>query len=326
MGFHEVQFPTGISYGSQGGPGFNTAIVEIDSGAEERTARWPSSRRRYNATENVKTLTDLYDIQKFAIARDGPANGFLYFDWMDHASTADGRTTSTAGGAAAVTNLDQDIGIGDGTTTQFQLIKKYVSGPTTKTRTIKKPIAGTVVVSLNGVNQTSGWTVDTTTGIITFTVAPTAAVIIRAGFQFNVPVRFGKEVDDGIQASISGFNDGDIQDVPIVEIFDEIGADEDFYYGGSLPSFVMSADTQIALANGRFQIAAPNTSGLRWFTPVADNLPGGGPYLFLYNAGSFSVDVKTPANVLIKTLATSTGVELWLSVSALGVRTWYASA
>ena len=36
----------------------------------------------------------------------------------------------------------------------------------------------------------SGWTVDTTTGVVTFTAAPAGGVIVRAGFEFDVPVRF----------------------------------------------------------------------------------------------------------------------------------------
>jgi len=38
MGFHEVRFPDDISYGSDGGPGYNTNIIEMDSGDGARYA------------------------------------------------------------------------------------------------------------------------------------------------------------------------------------------------------------------------------------------------------------------------------------------------
>ena len=38
-------------------------------------------------------------------------------------------------------------------------------------RTITKPVAGTVKVYLDGVEQLSGWSVDTTTGLVTFGTA-----------------------------------------------------------------------------------------------------------------------------------------------------------
>ncbi len=57
-------------------------------------------------------------------------------------------------------------------------------------RTITKPVAGTVQVYLDGVEQPSGWSVDTTTGLVTFGVPPTLGVEVTAGFEFDVPVRF----------------------------------------------------------------------------------------------------------------------------------------
>jgi hypothetical protein len=57
-------------------------------------------------------------------------------------------------------------------------------------RTITKPVAGTVKVYLDDVEQLSGGSVDTTTGLVTFSVPPAVGVEITADFAFDVPVRF----------------------------------------------------------------------------------------------------------------------------------------
>ena len=62
----------------------------------------------------------------------------------------------------------QLIGTGDDAETQFQLVKRYPSGSVVEVRTITKPVAGTVRIYLDGVEQLSGWSVDVTTGIVTF--------------------------------------------------------------------------------------------------------------------------------------------------------------
>jgi hypothetical protein len=69
----------------------------------------------------------------------------------------------------AVSATDQIIGTGDGSEMAFQLIKTYGSGGHSSVRKIKKPVAGTVRLALDAVEQMSGWSVDTTTGMVTFT-------------------------------------------------------------------------------------------------------------------------------------------------------------
>src|SRR5208282_4973086 len=96
------------------------------------------------------------------------------------------------------------LGYGDGTTTTFQLVKNYVSGDRTYVRTITKaimssildfqgnPLADTVKIYDNGtlLTYTTDWTIDATTGIVSFTVAPAAGHHVTADFQFHFPVRF----------------------------------------------------------------------------------------------------------------------------------------
>ena len=45
-------------------------------------------------------------------------------------------------------------------------------------------------VYLDGVEQLSGWSVDTTTGIVSFGMPPALGVEVSADFEFDVPARF----------------------------------------------------------------------------------------------------------------------------------------
>lgn len=80
------------------------------------------------------------------------------------------------------------------TSTTFQMVKEYgKSMPALLSlgrprRVIYKPVAGTVQVSVDNVPVVSGWSVDTTSGVITFSVAPVGTV--RFGCEFDYPVAF----------------------------------------------------------------------------------------------------------------------------------------
>src|ERR1700749_648324 len=163
MNFHEIRFPTAIAFHSTGGPERKTEIVTVGSGFEERNAVWANSRRRYDVGSGVKTLDDLSSVIAFFEARLGRLYGFRFKDFADFKSCAPG---------AAVTPADQSVGTGDGTTTAFQLIKTYASGPANWIRRIAKPVDGTVRVAVAGVEQTTGITIDPTTGLISFASAP----------------------------------------------------------------------------------------------------------------------------------------------------------
>ena len=206
MSFHEIQFPTSIAFHSSGGPQRKTEIVTLGSGYEERNAVWANSRRRYDVGYGVKTLDDLSAVIAFFEARMGRLTGFRFKDFTDFKSCAP---------SALVAPTDQALGLGDGTTAAFQLAKAYPSGPASWSRAIMKPVAGSVHVALNGVEATSGWSVDTTTGLVSFASAPASGAVLTAGFEFDVPVRFDS---DQLSINLATFNAGEIPSIPLVEI------------------------------------------------------------------------------------------------------------
>lgn len=210
MEFHEVRFPTEIARQSQGGPERRTDIVVLGSGHEERNARWADSRRSYNAGYGVKSLDDLHSVIAFFEERRGRLYGFRWRDPSDWKSSAP---------EAAPTPLDQQIGIGDGATRTFQLVKTYGGAFAPWLRRITKPVAGSVTVAIDGVVTNDGvdFTVEATTGTVTFAVAATPATgsSITAGFLFDVPVRFDA---DRLEINLQGFRHGAIPNIPIIEI------------------------------------------------------------------------------------------------------------
>ena len=208
MAFHEVRFPATISFGSIGGPERKTEIVTLANGFEERNTPWAHSRRSYDAGLGLQTLDELEDVIAFFEARRGQLYGFRWKDWTDYKSAVP---------SEQVAPKDQVLGFGDGTTDEFQLVKTYSSGGESYTRPIKKPVAGTIRTALDGVEmlESSDWAVDEKTGIIKFSQPPADGVIVTAGFEFDVPVRFDT---DAIKISAVSFEGGEVPDVPVVEV------------------------------------------------------------------------------------------------------------
>ena len=206
MAFHEVRFPDSISRGARGGPERRTQIVEMASGDEARNGSWADSRRRYDASYGVRKADDLAAVTAFFEARRGMLYGFRWKDWADYKSSLP---------SVNIAATDQPIGIGTGAGTVFQLVKLYSSGAQSWTRTITKPVAGTVALALNGVAQITGWTINTTTGVVTFATAPAPGVTITAGFEFDVPVRFDT---DTLDVTLDFERLGSITSIPLIEV------------------------------------------------------------------------------------------------------------
>lgn len=206
MAFDEVQLPLRVGFGSAGGPAFSTEIITIDGGYERRNQNWASARRNFDAATGLRSAGDVATLLHFFHARAGRARGFRVKDWSDYSSASDGISTPAFN--------NQMIGTGNGTTTQFQLIKTYSSGGINHVRSIRKPLAGSVLIGLNGTASSSGWSVDTTTGIITFSTAPLAGAAITAGFLFDVPVRFDT---DQLHISAEDFQQHTAR-IPLLEV------------------------------------------------------------------------------------------------------------
>lgn len=207
MLFDDVRFPSSISRSASGGPERRTDVVSTASGREERNSRWAHSRRRYNIGFGIKSLVELQQVIDFFEARRGRLHAFRFKDHTDFKSCA-----ANAIAAAA----DQNIGTGNGTNAAFQLVKHHGAATRDYVRTIYAPVAGTVLVAVNGV-PTTAFTLDAMTGIVTFNAGntPANAATVTAGFHFDAPVRFDT---DEITINLAHFEAGDIPEISLLEV------------------------------------------------------------------------------------------------------------
>jgi uncharacterized protein (TIGR02217 family) len=194
MSFFELEFPRQIQYRRVGGPGFSTTVNTSYAGAENRNKNWSIARSEWTCSiitpsldqrPNMNQQQFVDALNAFFLNVSGRGDAFRLFDHVDNQAT----------GAI--------LGTGNASLAVFQLVKTYSIGGRTYTRTINKPItpdianyqgvalAQTVKPYFNGVAVAGGaWTVDATTGLVTFAPVPGLGVVVTADCQFHFPVRF----------------------------------------------------------------------------------------------------------------------------------------
>ncbi|MEM8749419.1 MAG: DUF2460 domain-containing protein [Pseudomonadota bacterium] len=208
--FVDERFPVDIAFGSTGGPQRNTQIITLGSGRERRNQKWSSSRRSYDAGYGVKNLDALYQVVAFFEARRGPLVAFRFRDPIDWKSCDP---------LSSISPTDQIIGIGDGVTDRFPLIKTYGTGDNAYQRPISRPVTTSVVVAVDEIAFSAPieFELDTENAEIVFQPGhiPANGAIVTAGFEFDVPVRFGS---DQLSISLAAFNAGEVPSIPLQEV------------------------------------------------------------------------------------------------------------
>jgi len=196
--FFECEAPTALAFLCEGGQSFFTTINESLSGAESRVRNWSGSLGRWTVDLKNKPVAYFSAVQNFLMCAGGQACAFRFLWPLDFQVE------------------DQVIGYGDGTTTVFQLVKTYASGNRVFSRLIAKPITSDVQrfdgsycdsdpeFYFGGTLLEDGtdYTLDQTTGLVTFTTAPAATsppTPITWTGEFHVPVRF---TQDALKAQI----------------------------------------------------------------------------------------------------------------------------
>jgi len=331
MGFKNISMPETLSWGYIGGPGFRTQIVITDSGHEERIQRWQTGRWQWNVTRRHADYEDANELLEFYLNVKGSAFSWRFKDHSDFHSNPD---TGTA--ASATPQLDQYLGDGDGSETTFQLYKNYVyqSASYTYQRVITHPVSGTVQVAVNGTEQISpGWTyewsVDTATGIITFTTPPPAGQQVTAGFQYEVPCRFGEEVDENIGMEMVAYDVNTIESLPIIEVLDEGDVPETWDPGGSV-DYAASADWTLTLSVARHWVVTATAGIFVAFLPEPINYGSGGPFFVMFNDSTlYTYDIQDAGGNPVGTVPVkSGGVMGKLSCGLLdngdGTKTWFS--
>ncbi|WP_298743377.1 DUF2460 domain-containing protein [uncultured Brevundimonas sp.] len=207
MAFHEVRLPARLAFGSTGGVERRTDVVTLGSGFERRSSPWAHGRRRYLIGASLRSLDDMAALTGFFEARRGRLYGFRLRDFADFKSCPP---------SGAITAQDQGLGVGDGVRTTFELSKRYGEGEEAAVRRIHKPVAGTVRLALAGAELAAGtFEVEPTTGTVILQSPAAEGVVVTAGFEFDVPVRFDA---DRLDVTLESFAAGRMAAVPLIEV------------------------------------------------------------------------------------------------------------
>lgn len=180
MSFYELQLDPGVDFGSSVSEEYAVDTVETMINRYS-TLRHPYVLSRFDLSfSNRETLPFLGSVVDMFHRVGGRANGFRLKHPLDFSSN---------NYKELPTDLDQIcVPINESLGT-YQLHRWYgdSSQADCPRRKIKKPVSGSVVVSVDGVS--SAFTVDTTTGIITLNT-PAVGAVVKAGFYFDVPAVF----------------------------------------------------------------------------------------------------------------------------------------
>lgn len=193
--FNESRLLDCVAYGSEFGHEYNTRINELRSGVERRNAEWDRALGRYAVRYQNLDESDHALVISAHHACMGALIGFRLKDWADYRAE------------------DEAFGLGTGSLESYQLIKTYVFGSLSNTRSILKPVQGTVQVFADG--SPTAFTIDVTTGIVQVDAA--VGVALTWSGEFDTPVRFS---DDRISFSIDNQSKGFVlnDDVDLQEI------------------------------------------------------------------------------------------------------------
>ncbi|MEP3052312.1 MAG: DUF2460 domain-containing protein [Erythrobacter sp.] len=202
--FDDILYPFALGQDSAVSAEFSTSVVVTASGHERRNSLWSDARVSFDVGPGIRSEAELSQLIEFFRARRGAARGFRIQDPFDHSSNV---MTETP------TMTDQLLGLGDGLAADFQLLKTYGPADDPQTRPITRPREGTILVSIDG-GTTSNWSL-MEAGVIQFETAPPQGSQVRAGFLFDVPVRFA---EDRIDISGVNFEAGEAPSVPLVEV------------------------------------------------------------------------------------------------------------
>jgi uncharacterized protein (TIGR02217 family) len=177
-------FPTfrGLTWDVKKTPNFSTFIQQGASGREVRVTKRvnPVWEFEFNYSILDDTFIDgsgyseLRDLMGFFLQRQGAYDSFLYTDPTDNSIT------------------NQSLGTGDGSTTQFQMVRNF--GGFLETIQNINVITN---LKVNGVTQNNpaNYSINST-GLITFVTAPPNLATITTTFSYYYRLRFKEDMQD----------------------------------------------------------------------------------------------------------------------------------
>lgn len=189
MAFHEIRLDKDISYGSLAGVEYNTVVQELPNLTESRQSFTSLGRKSWKIIKENLSREEMFSLMSFFRARKGKEYGFRLLDLPNNDYLAVDEQIYTL--------IDN---------THLQLVRTYPDAINAEIVKVTKPILVSDITaqypditlkrSTTGISGTytaysnSNWTIDRTTGIITFTSGSQAGNYFRWSGCFDWPVRF----------------------------------------------------------------------------------------------------------------------------------------
>jgi uncharacterized protein (TIGR02217 family) len=204
------RFPDDLATWSKSGVGWSNQVITVKSGREQRNQLWTYPRARFDIANALRvpglsgtrqTAWAGYSVQTlrdWIITMQGQYSGFRFKDFTDFLDEGTGVFTAAP----------------DGTTTVFQLAKNYTIGAVTMQRAIYKPITSPAIQVFDNGSPVSP-SVDTTTGLVTFSPAPSSGHTLTWTGNFDIPVRFAVDLLDYALDPAGLYV---VQSIPLIEI------------------------------------------------------------------------------------------------------------
>jgi uncharacterized protein (TIGR02217 family) len=215
MAFHDVLFPKEISQGAKGGATWSTTKVTASSGWTQKNQDWAYPKHIYDVSHILNTEARRKQLKDFALLRRGQANSFRFRDPFEY--DVGKAWVNGVRDFVSIHNFD----VGTGAKTVFQLAIKYQDAAATLTRPITKPVVGAVRIYVNNALKIEGtdYTLDYTTGKVTFTAAPALGLAVGWAGTFDLHVSF--ESDEALM-QLDAPNTGKWDAIRVVEERDEL--------------------------------------------------------------------------------------------------------
>jgi uncharacterized protein (TIGR02217 family) len=193
--FLNIRFPVDISYGSSGGPEYNTELLTTISGFEHRYYQWSKPRLRFNVANGIKNRSQVDELLSFFRLCKGRYHAFKYKDWTDFKLKRE------------TLQLIND--------TTYQIIKSYkCNNIILEQRKITKPIVDTIKVYQNNLQlNTVDFEIDDNQGLIL--LKKKTKENIKISCEFDIVARFDM---DYLPITLESYNSFSIPDITILEI------------------------------------------------------------------------------------------------------------
>ena len=196
--FYDARLPEDIERGASISVAFNTSVVGIASGDEQRNIEWSEERLTADVSYGIMRKANpqdaedsFYRIVSFFRTVYGRGVPFRFRDPTDY---------------DAKNEVLYPI---EGTTTDFQLAKTYGGGA--YVRRITRPVVSTIKFRQGSTLYTAPWT-HLELGIVRFDTVPPS---LTASFEFDIPVRFDSDI---MTVSVEHFDAAELPEIRIVQV------------------------------------------------------------------------------------------------------------